>query len=153
MVHSITCQVFFSVFLGGFTRTRALAVQDPSQEVEGLCDPKRVLRDKWESLCYTQASLLAELLEGDVDQERAVEVGGVSRQRNGVQAGAADGGIGQQGVHRNASLGPALRKPSVFKDRKHQPVVAGLLHFHVLDSRSDGSRSRHRPIHAKWLLG
>src|SRR5437773_302450 len=136
-------------------------------------------------------SLLAELLECHVDEERAVKLGGfaptlsgdgqeargerlvpfdreaghvrddqgeligsgVARQWDGVQPGAAHGGVGEQRVHGNASLGPALREARVFEDRQHQPGVAGLLHFHILYGGGDGGCCGQRAAHAEGLLG
>src|SRR6266704_638869 len=118
----------------------------------------------------SSASLLAELLESHVDEERVVKFGafaptlsghgqqargerlvpfhgeaghvrddqgeligsGVAGQRDGVQPSAAHGGVSEQGIHGNASLGPTLRQARIFKDRQHQPGIARLFHFHVL---------------------
>src|SRR5580698_4317552 len=65
---------------------------------------------------------------GDV-AENAFEVleRDITGKRDGVKACAANRGIGEQGIDREAALVPALSDHGVFEDREHQSGIARLL--------------------------
>ena len=79
---------------------------------------------------------------GDVTQNH-VELfdGDIAGERNGIEAGSANGGIGEQAFERDTAFAPALRKARIFQNRQHQAVVAGLLHLNVFDGGGNGCRS------------
>ena len=64
---------------------------------------------------------------GYVGEDAVQLVGGdVAGERDGVEAGAADGGVGEEAVDVVGGLGPALREEFVFHDGDHEAGVADL---------------------------
>ena len=89
---------------------------------------------------------------GDVGEDETELSGGdVAGKRNGVEAGAADGGVREQTFERDAALAPAFGEAGVFENGKHEAVVAGLFHVDGFDGSGDGGRSRERSGRAKRL--
>jgi len=68
----------------------------------------------------------------------------VARERDGVEAGAADGTVAEQGVEREAAFAPTLREARIFQNGQHQAVVSGLLHLNVANGRGDGGGASER---------
>src|SRR5260370_3916253 len=71
--------------------------------------------------------------------EDAVELveGDVAGERDGVEAGSADGGVGEEVVDVVGGLGPALGEVLVFHDRNHEAGVADLFDGHGFDGGGD----------------
>src|SRR5437899_3928724 len=87
------------------------------------------------------------------DDQRKLLGAGVARKGNGVQACAANRGIAQQRIHRNAPFAPALRQPRIFQHRQHQPGITRLLHLDVFNGSRDRCRRGERAAHSEGLLG
>jgi len=89
---------------------------------------------------------------GDVGENKSELIGGdVARKRNGVEAGAADCGVGEQAFEGDAALAPAFGEARVFEDGKHEAVVAGLLDGDGFDGGGDGGRGGERSGGTKRL--
>src|SRR4029077_18164332 len=63
--------------------------------------------------------------------------GDVTGEGDGVEAGAADGGVGEEVVDVVGRLGPALGEVLVFHDRDHEAGVADLFYGDGFDGGSD----------------
>src|SRR5258708_25080593 len=74
--------------------------------------------------------------------EDAVELveGDVAGQRDGVEAGSADGGVGAETVDGVGGLGPALGGGLVFHDRDHEAGEADLFDGHCFRGGAVGTR-------------
>ena len=89
---------------------------------------------------------------GDVgEDERKLSGGDVTGKRNGVEAGAANGGVGEQSFEGDAALAPAFSEAGVFENGEHEAVVAGLFYVDGFDGGGDCGRGGERSGRAKWL--
>src|ERR1700753_3548379 len=67
------------------------------------------------------------------DDEVELLFGDVAGEWDGVEAGAADGALAEEGVDGDVAFAPALGKAIVFEDGDHEAVVAGALDVDVAD--------------------
>ncbi len=86
------------------------------------------------------------------DDEVELLLGGVAGERHGVEAGAADGAVGEEAVDGDVAFAPALCEAVVFEDRNHEAVVTRALHVNVADGGGDGGGCGKRAGGAEGLL-
>src|SRR5579871_2130856 len=95
-------------------------------------------------------------LEGEgghvADDEVELLLGGAAGEGHGVEAGAADGAVGEQAVDGDVAFAPALREAFVFEDGNHEAVVAGALDVNVANGGGDSSGGGERAGGAEGLL-
>ena len=80
-------------------------------------------------------------------------LGDVTGQWHGIQSGAANGGIGQQGIDIVGAFAPTLRQSRIFHDGQHQADITYLLDFDRAHRASDERRRRHGAGGAERLAG
>src|SRR5579871_2895681 len=92
--------------------------------------------------------------EGRNVGENHVELfgGDITGKRNGIEAGATDGGIRKQAGESDAAFAPALGQARIFQDWKHQAVVAGLLDGNVTNSGGDSACGGESSRRAEGLI-